>query len=217
MISDNWSPHCFEILEKSKEIMVQIVNQVFKNSLPIRYPALFTFVEDKLENCLDLIFADAKEELVQFLEMEKVPYTQNQSLFEIISKERNKHLKNKILKMINGVESGHEEIIKAAFEQYQNLSIEEHGALEMQIVLDTYGKVSAKRFMDEIPMIIQKMFRSIIPSIEKILQKISDKELSTLMTEDYSFVIDHNRATDKRDKMDVAYKALKELQTGTAY
>ncbi len=38
----------------------------------------------------------------KFIKNEKVPYTQNHYLFEIISKERNKNLKNKILKMVEG-------------------------------------------------------------------------------------------------------------------
>lgn len=220
MIAKNWIPHCFEILEDSKVIMLQIVKRTFSNSLPIRFPFLFAFLDDIFDTHLGLLYLEAKKEMTEFLEMEKVAYTQNHYLFEIISIERNKHLKYKILKMIEGVKNDNNQIMKiieTAFGANQRLSMEKHGALEMQIVLDAYGKVSAKRFMDNIPMIIQKMFRGIVPTIDKVLQRISDKELFSLMTEDESFVIKHNRATDILKKMDIAFAALKELQTGIVY
>ena len=64
--------------------------------------------------------------------------------------------------MVEGKTSGISEIIKAAFDENEKLSMEEHVAIEMQIIVEAYCKVAAKRFIDSIPMIVQKMFDSII-------------------------------------------------------
>jgi len=145
------------------------------------------------------------------LSMESFPYTQNHYLFDSITKMRNVRLKNRILKMVEGKTSGIEAIIESAFSNVEKMSMEEHVAQEMQIVLNAYGKVAAKRVIDNVPMIIQKRSRTLREELEKALQ-VTDEELSGLMVEDERTVRRVAADTAEKEKLDLAIKKLEELR-----
>lgn len=106
-------------------------------------------------------------------------------------------------------------IINNAFTRQQNTSIDDHMANEMEIVLEAYGKVAAKRINDEVPMIFQKLIISITRLITTISDGILDKDLEKLMIEDGSFLKKYNQANTENQKMTLAYDAFKKLQTNS--
>lgn len=78
------------------------------------------------------------------------PYTQNHYLFETIAMKRTWNLKHRLMKQLRGLYSSKTnhhvdtvcQLVDGAFSHNERMSNEEHAALEMQILLEAYGKVS---------------------------------------------------------------------------
>lgn len=62
------------------------------------------------------------------------------------------------------------------------MSIDDHNATEMEIILSAYGKVAAKRLIDDVPMISTAFFDNFFKTVRQAVQ-ISDKDLETIMKE----------------------------------
>ena len=173
-----------------------------------RFPALKKFFLQRVERVVDEIFENCEREVD--LSAEIVPYSQNHYLFETILKMRNKRLRSKIMKMVAGKTTGVESIIDAAFSNEDKLSMEDHIAQEMQIVLSAYGKVAAKRVIDNVPMIIQKRTRALQSALDDALQ-VTDDELKSLIVEDERTVKKVKQDTAEKEKLDIAIKKLEKL------
>lgn len=61
-------------------------------------------------------------------------------------------------------------------------SIQNHIAEEMELILESYGKVSTKRMIDYVPMTIEIMFSKLVNELRDSI-KFTDSELASLMTE----------------------------------
>ena len=209
LVTEGWSPLCLRLLEDRKAAHLELVQRaVAIATASNRFPALMSTLLYKAESVVHQAFAQAESEVN--LSMETFPYTQNHYLFDTIAKMRNEKLKNKILKMVAGKTSGIENIIASAFNDVEKMSMEDHIAQEMQIVLNAYGKVAAKRVIDNVPMIIQQRTRLWLPALDNALQ-VTDEELKSLIVEDERTVKKVKQDTAEKEKLDIAIKKLEKL------
>ena len=170
----------------------------------------------------------AKPEIEDHLIMETYPYTQDHYLFEIIAKKRSERLEEEILSALTaaGGRADHisttkyvasksaNGIVKDVFHRNQRMSIEDHMAEDMEVVLEAYGKVCSKRIVDKSPMICMKMLRSVCGLVCEEMQGITDDDIAHVMTDESDFVRKHAEAKDIIAQMDKALKLFRELSTG---
>ncbi len=210
LIEEAWTPLCMQLLADRKVAYTDLVRRAVNCATTHnRFPAVKRFFLQRVDQVVDEIFENCEHEVD--LSAEMVPYSQNHYLFETILKMRNKRLKSKILKMVAGKTSGIESIVEAGFSNEDKLSMEDHIAQEMQILLSAYGKVAAKRVIDNVPMAIQKRARSLLPALDKVLQ-VTDEELKCLIVEDERTVKRVTQDTAEKAKLDLAIKKLEKLR-----
>ena len=215
MITEQWRPLCDKLLDESVDMMKALVGNCIRNVNFARFPLLLAFVEDQIDMKLNSKFQGTKADLEKLLMMNQSPYTQNHNLFENIQKQRNQSLQTKLIKMLENNQGGSAaivSIIKAAFDETSKMSMDDHVAAEMQIFLDSYGKVAAKRIIDEVPMLLIEQTNSIDDVIRLIVNEVSDDQLRELMVEDPHQVRQFNQVMEEKGKMEIAYKAFKDLQ-----
>jgi len=215
MIDDQWRPLCDDIAIKSKEMITALVDNCIGSVKLNRFPLLLAFLSDEINSKLSLIFQATITDLEKLLSMNHSPYTQNHYLFENIQKKRNQALQMKLIMMLEnnkGDSAATVAIVKAAFNETSKMSMDDHVASEMQIFLDSYGKVAAKRIIDEVSMLLIRQINSIDDVIRSIINEVSDDQLRELMVEDSNQVRIYNQVLEEKTKMEIAFKAFKDLQ-----
>ena len=176
---------------------------------------MLAFLEEQITLKLISIYQGTATDLENLLDMNKSPFTQNHYLFENIQKQRNQALQMKLIMMLEnnkGDSAATVAIVKAAFDETSKMNMDDHVASEMQIFLDSYGKVAAKRMIDEVPMLLIKQTNVICDVIRSIINEVSDDQLKELMMEDPNQVRMYNQVMEEKGKMMIAYNAFKELQ-----
>jgi hypothetical protein len=139
-------------------------------------------------------------------------------MFETLQKKRAEVLKQKLLKMVGANEivetSAVITIINSCFEENERISMEDHVAKEMLLVLEAYGKVASKRIIDDVPSIIMKITQE--PFVAHLLAAVnfSDGDLIRFMREDSEYEAKHRALTQKSNKLQAAVDAFKRLQMG---
>jgi hypothetical protein len=197
------------------EMMETLVKKCTHSVKLNRFPLLLAFLEDQISFKLNLIYQGTTTDLENLLDMNKSPFTQNHYLFENIQKQRNQALQRKLIMMLEnnkGDSAATVAIVKAAFDETSKMDMNDHEASEMQIFLDSYGKVAAKRMIDEVPMLLIKQTNIICDVIRSIINEVSDDQLMELMMEDPNQVRMYNQVMEEKGKMMIAYNAFKELQ-----
>ena len=215
MVKEQWRPLCIELLSNSVEMMETLVKKCTHSVKLNRFPLLLAFLEDQISLKLNSIYQGTTTDLENLLDMNKSPFTQNHYLFENIQKQRNQALQRKLIMMLEnnkGDSAATVAIVKAAFDETSKMNMDDHVASEMQIFLDSYGKVAAKRIIDEVPMLLIKQTNVICDVIRSIINEVSDDQLKELMMENPNQVRMYNQVMEEKGKMMIAYNAFKELQ-----
>jgi hypothetical protein len=197
------------------EMMETLVKKCTHSVKLNRFPLLLAFLEDQISLKLNSIYQGTTTDLENLLDMNKSPFTQNHYLFENIQKQRNQALQMKLIMMLEnnkGDSAATVAIVKAAFDETSKMDMDDHVASEMQIFLDSYGKVAAKRIIDEVPMLLIKQTNTICDVIRSIINEVSDDQLKELMMENPNQVRMYNQVMEEKGKMMIAYNAFKELQ-----
>jgi len=197
------------------EMMETLVKKCTHSVKLNRFPLLLAFLEDQISLKLNSIYQGTTTDLENLLDMNKSPFTQNHYLFENIQKQRNQALQMKLTMMLEnnkGDSAATVAIVKAAFDETSKMDMNDHEASEMQIFLDSYGKVAAKRIIDEVPMLLIKQTNTICDVIRSIINEVSDDQLKELMMENPNQVRMYNQVMEEKGKMMMAYNAFKELQ-----
>jgi hypothetical protein len=215
MVKEQWRPLCIELLSNSVEMMETLVKKCTHSVKLNRFPLLLAFLEDQISLKLNSIYQGTTTDLENLLDMNKSPFTQNHYLFENIQKQRNQALQMKLIMMLEnnkGDSAATVAIVKAAFDETSKMDMDDHVASEMQIFLDSYGKVAAKRMIDEVPMLLIKQTNIICDVIRSIINEVSDDQLKELIMEDPNQVRMYNQVKEEKGKMVIAYNAFKDLQ-----
>jgi hypothetical protein len=144
----------------------------------------------RMKFVIENIESKARDQVKHFIEKERMPYTQDHYLHEILAKLKFEQL-FKQLRVALGLDGGDETVMKrqtintiidAIAEQNQGKSMDEHMAEDMQHALDAYGKVAMKRFIDGIPMECWNMFRTFPDEAETIFVNFGDDDLMRYLT-----------------------------------
>jgi gas vesicle protein len=179
-------------------------------------PATAEYVSDCVAEVCEECLAAAQEQVSVVLAENETPYTQNHYLFEIINKKRNEKLRRSIVRSfrpdVSYAGTNVIAVVDAAFSKNAKKSMLQHVAEEMQMALDAYGKVAAKRIIDDVPMAAQRMTRTILMKIETRLMDVTDDTLKRIMRDQPKFEEEQRRAEEKVKKMDRAHKAVRKLR-----
>ena len=84
-------------------------------------------------------------------------------------------------------------------------------AEDMEIVLESYGKIATKRVIDRSPMICWEVFRSLVPTIQETLWKMTDAELEQAMADTEEFSERHKALTEELEEMNKALNIFQSL------
>jgi predicted transcriptional regulator len=95
-------------------------------------------------------------------------------------------------------------IMDGVFERIRQKSVEEHMAEDMEIVLESYGKVATKRVIDRTPMICWEIFRSLSDSIQENLWNATDDTLAASMQDTAEFAEKYKQLTEELEEMNKA-------------
>jgi len=216
MIRKDWKPLCEKLVEESHKLLLKFLTSSFEKEFKARYDMLWITVKDTISSVLNSGLDTLKEALDNVLDMDTHPYTQNHYLFDNINKKRNDPLKKNLINMLKGI-SGEDEdagqqavnLVKAVFDANSRKSMDDHVAEEMEIVLDSYGKVCAKRINDQVPMHVMNFNRQALLELEKRMSSFTDSELNSLIADGPEFAAKHGRAKDKLAKMKKAHDCFK--------
>jgi len=214
MIRADWKPLCESLIDESHALLLGHLTRIFEKEFKARYYMLWASVEDAITSVLKQHSIELKASLSNVLDMDTHPYTQNHYLFDNISKKRNDHLKRKLIIMlqnISGDDAGKKAVnlINAVFDANSRRSMDDHVAAEMEVVLDSYGKVCAKRIIDQVPMNVMSFNRRALQGLEEVLSGFTDSQLAALIVDGPEFAAQHARAKDKLKKMKKAFECFK--------
>ena len=93
------------------------------------------------------------------------------------------------------------------------LSMEDHKLNEMEVILDAYGKVASKRFIDEIPMIAKNMFKAFFRNCRESITT-TDSELEFFMHEGNDIALKRKQLKTKVEALQIAERAVRNLNMG---
>lgn len=153
-------------------------------------PNLASFLFDKSAETIKELLVDTERKLMEFVQREKVPYTQDHYLYENLSKFRSQRLMDEVMQAIDGtnvnrtadkeaVSSSYDvsTAVRNIFERNQKKSVDEHMAEEMQHALNAYGMVAFKRFIDTVPMICIEIMQRFPERLHKHLSDMPDADI----------------------------------------
>lgn len=221
-VERDWKPHCELLVDQSSSIVHAVLSKslekTFEDSME-RFPKLKAMLRMLSEQAAQILILDARKQVKSHLEIEKHPYTQDQLLFERIAAARHRSLKGELDVSLRLDQEGGlfdtgaiKAIIDGVFERSRRKSVEEHMAEEMEIVLESYGKVATKRVIDRTPMICWEIFRSINNSVQESLWNITDKELEESLQDTVDFVEMHKVLSKELEEMNKAMAIIQYLQ-----
>ena len=204
-MEQDWRPHCDKLLEEAFAISNESIDLCLDSSnIGRRYQSLRLLVQNRAKLEVQKLYEREKSRLKNYLFDEMDPYTQNHYLFENLSKKRSERLKKELCialgnapvlaapgATVEEVQANtmkqSNTIVEAVFDRNQKKSIDEHVAEEMEAVLDAYGKVAMKRFIDLVPMSCRRIFRGSPDAIRQAFDGIGDNELQSVLRDDRAF------------------------------
>eukprot|EP00804_Cyclotella_cryptica_P029618 CCRYP_019043-RA/>CCRYP_019043-RA protein AED:0.03 eAED:-0.02 QI:0/0/0/1/1/1/3/0/737 len=223
LIENEWAPPSMELLDFTSSLMDEAVEEFIKDMKKVKsFPILESFLVDKGTLIIDSLKKDVRAKVKDFIEREKVPYTQNHYLFENVCKLRSQRLMDEVLSAIKGqygtgtfnvhvVPHALSSMIKNIFEKNQRRSVQDHMTEDMQNALNSYGKVALKRFIDNVPMYCIEIMQKFADKMNDILSDISDEEIDRIVSAPLGIVEKRNALKRKSDVLQKGILALREL------
>ena len=156
-----------------------------------RFPKLLQFLLRKIDSVINQLTDETRKRVAHFIDTERIPYSQNDNLFENVAKMRHKELLDETISAIGPTNNANDQMLKSSvlnivrnvFERNQNKSVDEHMAQEMLHVLEAHGKVALGRFCDDIPMFCsQGILCSFESKLNEALSGVRDDEVEKLLT-----------------------------------
>ena len=217
-IEDDWKPHALRLLDLTRETlfasMKVAVHAALENN---RYPPLRALISQKCHAAAHELLKEAHKQVVAHFEIEKHPYTQDNALFEKIAAGRHRNLKCELEVALKCDSEGVfdtqaiKAIMDSVFERHRQRSVEDQMAEEMEVVLDAYGSVAARRVVDRTPMICWEVFRSMPNALRDALYVSDEDVLHRYMVEDPSFAAKYNAALEEQKEMNKALEIFESI------
>jgi GTPase SAR1 family protein len=218
-IDEDWKPHCTQLVDETEDIIMAAISESLdRTATSDRYPKLRALIKQQSKRTAQALILEARKQVTSHLEIEKHPYTQDHVLFENISSARHRGLKREIevalrLDQEGGVydTAAIKSIVDGVFERSRQKSVEEHMAEDMEIVLESYGKVATKRVIDRTPMICWEVFRSLATSVQDTLWNSTDDVLKENMQDSPEFAQKYKEVTEELEEMNKALSIVQSL------
>jgi Dynamin central region len=188
-IDDEWQTPSEQLVSTTKKLLLKAMEKALSDSTELpHYPGLHGVLQHRLTDVISSIERKAKEQVMHFIEKERLPYTQDHYLQENLAKLKFAQIIQQ-LEVALGLNSGTgsmdsmmskkstKAIVAAVVKQNQEKSMDEHMAEDMQHALDAYGKVALKRFIDGVPMQCWNMFRTFPLEAENVFLDFGDDDL----------------------------------------
>ena len=220
-IDADWKPHCEALVDKTSDIMMTAVSESLQATVAQsgdRYPKLKTLIRKNSERTAQELTLEAQKQVRSHLELEKHPYTQDHGLFKSIASARNRGLRRQLEVSLRLDQPGVmfdttavKTIIDTVFERSRQKSVEQQMAEDMEIVLESYGRVATKRVIDRTPQICWEVFRSLTQSIQDTLWTTTDDKLQDAMTDAPEFTQRYKEATEELEEMNKALTIFQSL------
>jgi hypothetical protein len=185
-IDTEWQKPCEQLLSTTEKLLLSAMEQTLNNTPELQhFLGLHDVLHRHMKDVIEQIAIKARDQVMQFIEKERVPYTQDHYLQEILAKLKFEQV-FKQLEVALGLHgdlqtdmtrTSIKTIVDAIAKQNQEKSMDDHMAEDMQHALDAYGKVAMKRFIDGIPMECWKMFRAFPDQAEAAFVVFGDDHL----------------------------------------
>lgn len=219
LIEREWMKPTMDLLDCTSKVMeaaAEAFIKELKDASPFHH--LQTYLVTKAAEVVDVLTRETKRRVLEFVEREKVPYTQNHYLFENVCKLRSQRLMDEVNQALPQGDDNHyvnpqslRATVKNIFQRNQEKSVDDHMAEEMQHALNAYGKVALKRFIDTVPMICVEVMQKFANKMNHILSDTSDDEIERFVTAPSNTVAKMNKLKRKADTLEKGIVALGEL------
>lgn len=217
-IDEDWEPHCYSLVDQTSHIILsaalESINQTSESgttkTVPPRYPKLINMIRNQSERAANELIKEARKQVKAHLRIEKHPYTQDNVLFEHIVSARHRCIRRDLGVALRLDQPGAfdtaaiKTIMDGVFERSRQKSVEDHMANDMEIVLESYGKVATKRVIDRTPMICWEVFRSLCDSIQDTLWNVTDETLDVTMEDTPEYRRQYKELTEELEEMNKA-------------
>ena len=217
-IDSQWKDPSLEVVnDLSRTITTSITGLVDSDTSLQRFPRLGRFVLRVCKKVISEAAANAKTKVEHFVDAEKKPYTQDRYIFENLSRNRNKFVLERIKSSMcreNGTISTTEalHIVEAAFQADERKSVDEQIAADIMYLLDGYGKLAAKRFIDSIPMICADgLLHGLEAKLKNSLASVSDKDIDQFMSIPDEEIVRRHRLEKKLEILETGILVVEEL------
>eukprot|EP01038_Epipyxis_sp_PR26KG_P016092 gene16092-21861_t len=221
-IKKDWVPLCDNLVKESCDLLHMLLNDIVKAIITKDFEGFQDAINAKCERVEKQFMEYLSIKVTELLSIQNFPYTQNDSLFEEISKRRNqetklklkqsmKNLSNKSTGAFSTTTAAMETLVDAIFSKNEAKSCDQHIAEELTFTLDAYGKVASKRIIDELPMLVREMLRLLQQKLQTELT-FSDAELQDLLAEPKNVTIMRQKAMTTRDEMNSALEVMHKLK-----
>ena len=201
-----WEDPTFQLLKSTFDMVASVWKSIVK-SLDIK-PKLAKFLLSEGETVLAKLFENTKLVVKKELLREfHDPYTLNHYLSDILIKMRNKALLDSISGVKGDDGKADVNVIVALLEQHGvgTASNEEREVIEMQFALSAYIKVAGKRFIDNIPMLIEReLIDSFKNTIFVHLKSKDDPVLMNILSDAKNVEINRKILLDKESALSKA-------------
>jgi hypothetical protein len=212
-VSSSWAELAEVLVEDTAQVIEDFLRWIVYEIVPKSLRKLRQFLLKQLIAILKTSTESGRHECHCLLSKEEEPYTLNHYLSENFMKERMSGVKRLL------ESSSDPATINAQIKNYvsrnQNISNEEFSVREMQMALSAYGKVSAKRVIDSVPMTIEDQITGRLVEqirLENIDTEYNNEELMSLMSEPQNLLIERTKWEKLRDVMTAANEALNCIQ-----
>jgi hypothetical protein len=156
-----------------------------------------------LRKVSESLIQEATLQVESHLAMEAHPFTQDDALFSRVNQAWYSRLKRELevglMAELEGSDAPSREnkvsiasankadavqtITDNVFIRQEKMSVQEHLALEMEIVLESYGEIAICRVLDQTPMICWQVFRTFTNLLSSRLATVTDEDLTDAMME----------------------------------
>ena len=184
-VKSDWEPLSRAFATCALTELKSLLQWVLVQSVPAHYTKMAAALQHKMSQVVDTLFADCKTSVDKILEQESHPYTNNHYLFENLNKDRFKEMREKLKSLATADPRKVVDIvtIDALFDANENLSYTQYSTRELKMALSAYGKVAAKRLIDNVPMAVESALFKKVASHFEATTHLLDSEMRALFAE----------------------------------
>jgi len=197
LLVEDWRPPSMELLEKTSKLMRKTANNYVASITSIESLSEFRgFLRMVSAETVDKLTEEAKIKIDDFIRREQTPYTQDEDLIHNLNKLRTKRLKDEIMTMVDvemmtslwedsddsrTIAKKLRQMVEEVFDRNNARELDDHMAEEMQHILNAYGKIARKRFIDGIPMICVEIMQEFPKRINEALAEVTDDVIDAMI------------------------------------